>query len=303
MKTVLIVVNPRAGDGSRRRRVAELSEELKRHGLIARQITSLDRLAEEARALQEAGELRAVIAAGGDGTIAEVANRIGRGAPLGIFPLGTENLLAGYLGLNHDCTDFARCVAEGRTTWLDAGRANGRIFLLMAGIGFDAEVVRRLHDVRTGNIRHLSYAKPIWQAIRNYNYPELRVSCARQGEAWGEPIRCRWAFVSNVPRYGMGLQLAPAASPADGELDLCTFERGGFMAGLRYLIAVMRSRHQELAGCCTQRGQKLRIEADAEVPYELDGDPGGVLPLEIESLPSQFQIIVSPTWSLADLER
>ena len=240
-----------------------------------------------------------MIAAGGDGTIAEIANRTAAGTPLAVFPLGTENLLAKYLEVTHDCAAFADAIAEGRTTWIDAGRANGRIFLLMAGVGFDAEVVHRLHAERTGSIRHLTYVKPILQAIRKYNYPELRVFCSQAGEPWSEPIRCRWAFVFNVPRYGLGLNFVPDGNAADGQLDLCTFERGGLMAGLHYLIAIVRGRHQESPGFRAWRGPRLRIESDAQVPYELDGDASGKLPLEIEILPRQLRLLVPPNWSLA----
>ncbi len=149
-KTVLLTVNPMAGDGSRQRKITELIAELARRGFEPQQFTSLDELAATAKALQLRGELRAVVAAGGDGTIAEIANRTEAGTPLAVFPLGTENLLAKYLEMSHDCATFAETIAAGRTTWIDAGRANGRIFLLMAGVGFDAEVVRRLHAARPG---------------------------------------------------------------------------------------------------------------------------------------------------------
>ncbi len=71
------------------------------------------------------------------------------------------------------------------------------------------------------------------------------------------------------------------------------------MAGLGYLFAVLRNRHERLQECRTWRGHRLRIESDAEVPYELDGDPGGFLPVEIETLPGRIRMIVSPTWAPA----
>ena len=113
-----------------------------------------------------------------------------------------------------------------------ARRGPGRqpLFTLMAGCGFDADVVRRLHRQRTGNIHHLSYAKPILDSIRKYDYPELRVTYApadvvRRDELTAE-ITARWVFVVNLPRYAGGLSFAPQASGTDGLLDVCTFKEG-----------------------------------------------------------------------------
>ncbi len=209
LKTVIVVTNPMAGDGTRKAKVAQLVDALSHRGLQAELVTELDTLAQQLQAAQQRGDLRAVIAAGGDGTIAEIANRTEPGTPLAVFPLGTENLLAKYLETTQDIESLATAIAEGRTVTLDAGRAGGRLFLLMAGIGFDAEVVRQLHKARVGHIRHFSYVKPILNALRTYRYSELRVYCADQNGPWSEPVRCHWAFVFNIPRYGMGLKFAP----------------------------------------------------------------------------------------------
>src|SRR6185436_13997164 len=133
------------------------------------------------------GTLRAVVAAGGDGTIRLVAERTPPGTPLLILPLGTENLLARYLELSPDAPRLAQIISAGRACQFDAATANGRLFSLMAGCGFDADVVRRLHEARKGNIQHLSYAKPILDAIRTYDYPELRVRYA-PAEAAGDEL-------------------------------------------------------------------------------------------------------------------
>ena len=89
--------------------------------------------------------------------------------------MGTENLLAKYLRLGQDPNQIAEMVVAGRVRQLDVGSVNGRLFLIMLSCGFDAEVVRRLHEDRSGNIHHFSYAKPIIDAIRTYEYPPLRV--------------------------------------------------------------------------------------------------------------------------------
>ncbi len=257
--------------------------------------------------LHAAGRLRVVVAAGGDGTVAEVLNRTAPGVPLTVMPLGTENLLAKYLGMPRDGEAVATVIAAGATALHDAGAAAGRLFALMASFGFDAEVVRRLHVSRTGHIAHWSYAKPIWEAIRTYQYPELRIYCddGASGEQASSPaasaagssskpvaaigsvssdclIRARFAFLTNVPRYAFGLQFAPHALGDDGWLDLCTFRRGSFFSGLWYLGKLF-STGTGVAGLLVRPVRRLRIESDCPVPYELDGDASGFLPLECRS--------------------
>ena len=177
-RVALIAANPIAGARAGNSVVERLCAELERVSLEPRRVEKLEQLSSDAENLLAKGELRTVIAAGGDGTIAGVVNGTPPETPVAILPLGTENLLAKYLKITAEPAAIAQMIADGWTTWIDAGRANGRLFMLMASVGFDAEVVRLLHAARDGNIRHSTYIKPIVQTIRNYSYPELRVYCA-----------------------------------------------------------------------------------------------------------------------------
>ena len=176
------------------------------------------------------GELRCVVACGGDGTAAIVRNHTPLDVPLLLVPLGTENLLGRYV---------SQSAAAGRSprrrsneacrrfpwTWAAAaGTATGRhYFLTMISAGFDAEVVRRLHERRRGNITRLSYVQPTLAAIRSYEYPEMQLYCHDDAGDRLEPLRCRWVFGFNLPLYARGWQVAPEAVGTDGLLDVCTF--------------------------------------------------------------------------------
>jgi diacylglycerol kinase family enzyme len=297
---VLIAVNPRAGTGARQAVLAVFTEELSRRGYRAREFSTVDQLAEEASTLLGQGSLRAVVAAGGDGTLRLVAQRTPAGTPLLVLPLGTENLLARHLELSADARQLAEVLAAGWTCRFDAGLANGQLFSLMAGCGFDADVVRRLHESRRGNIQHLSYAKPILDAIRSYDYPELRVRYApaeSAGDALTAEIAARWVFVVNLPGYAGGLSFAPGACGADGLLDVCTFKEGSLWYGLMYLGGVMFGQHESMQDFQRVRTRQLVIESAAGVPFQLDGDPGGELPAEIQVLPGRLTLLVSRRWA------
>lgn len=296
---VLVAMNPRAGAGSSRRKVEQLTALLAEAGVPTTVLTSLDEVADRAAALHQAGTLRAVVAAGGDGTVAEIVNRIQAGVPVAVLPVGTENLLARYVGLNRGPEAVCQAVVEGWVASLDAGRAGGRLFLLMASAGFDADVVGRLHASRRGNISHFSYVKPILESIRSYDYPRLRIQVidAAPGDVQREQEVCAcWAFVFNLPCYGFGLKIAPWARGMDGRLDLCAFRGGSFWNGLNYLAQVLCGSHQSCPDTMVTRATKLRIESDRPAPYQLDGDPGGMLPVEIEVVTNHVCLIAPRVW-------
>lgn len=283
--------------------IDKLENLLNQEGYSVEVMSDIDRIAEQAESALQAGTLRAVVAAGGDGTVSLVVNRTPQGTPIVMLPLGTENLLSKYLGINADPAALCQTISSGATVRLDAGSANGKIFLLMVGCGFDAEVVRRLHEGRKGHIHHLSYVKPIFDSIRSYQYPEIRVYCdaeedfPQSGPAPENPIVARWAFVVNLPRYAVGLNLAPAAVGTDGLLDVCTFKEGSLLSGMLYLSGVFLGQHQSWDDCVTGRVKRVRIESEGSVPYQLDGDPGGFLPLEIEILPQRLNLLITEKWA------
>jgi diacylglycerol kinase (ATP) len=296
--TVLIGLNPFAGarDPGKRERVEQLRQRLQTLGFRSEIVTNRQALAEQAADECRQGRLSAVVAAGGDGTASDLVNRTEPGVPIALLPLGTENLLARYLGMPRDPAGVAQIIAAGESISLDVGRANGRLFLLMAGCGFDGEVVRRLHAARDGHITQWSYAKHILDSIRTYQYPQFRVTCRLSGSDFETPIEhsitARWAFVSNLPKYAGGLSFSPGAMGDDGRLDLCTFQGGSFWSGIRYLFGVLTRRHQSMGDCVMARATQLVFEAAEPVPYQLDGDPGGWLPLTIDVLPRRMTVIV-----------
>jgi diacylglycerol kinase (ATP) len=217
-----------------------------------------------------------------------LTNRTDDGVPLTLFPGGNENLLAFYYQMTKDPEQVCRVISEGVAARIDVGRANGRIFLVMIGCGFDAEVVNRLHANRTGHISLKNYFGPVAQTIRAYEYPELRACCDEDSQTEAS-LSARWFFVFNLPCYGGGFRLAPHADGSDGLLDLCAFRRGRFW---KCLASVVLRRHQRSADWTTRPVRRLRITSEAKVPYQLDGDPGGWLPLDVEVLPARLTLLV-----------
>jgi diacylglycerol kinase (ATP) len=333
---VAILVNPNAGPIAAQPGADRLAGLLKERGYKVEVFTDLAAATLQANRWHAEGSLRTLVGVGGDGTAAELVNRTDEGLPLTLFPGGNSNLLARYLGMTKDPEFVCRTIVDGVAARLDAGRANGRIFLLMIGCGFDAEVVNRVHEDRRGHISLKNYFQPIRDTLRNYAYPEIQASWEDGGEVTEEfkhilecgdssplsamrsetsrgsvvrgesgdesphskrSLSARWLFVFNLPCYGGGFRIAPHSDGSDGLLDVCGFVSGGFW---RHLAAVMLRRHQRSADWTACRRRRLRITSDAQVPYQIDGDPGGWLPLEVEVLPGRLTVVaprdaVTPT--------
>jgi len=285
---VIISMNPKSGATDVSDRIERLADLISAAGYLPEILTDLDQVSEKAAQYHQEGRLRALVGSGGDGTAAEMFNRAPRGTPLCIYPAGNENLLARYLGLEKSPSQIAKLVIDGQVARYDAVRADSRLFLLMIGVGFDAEVCRRLEEWRTGHVRSRHYIKPICSTLRKYKYPPIRVVSDELPE--GE-ITVHWAFAFNFPCYGGGFRIAPNADPSCGKLDLCTFNRSGRVSTLFFATSVLMRRHEKLSGCENVKIGKFRLESDGEVPYQLDGDFRGFLPVEIEIMPQVLNII------------
>ncbi len=296
---VLISVNPKAGRRSVAGRVERLTECLQNAGFQVEARTDLGEVAARANELHRQGRLRVLVGAGGDGTAAELTNRTEAGVPITLLAAGTANLLAKHFHLSGKPEKLCLAITGGRLVQLDAGRANGRLFLVMIGCGFDAEVVRQVHEHRLSSARrsaHIGYAtyfKPVWHSVRSYRYPGIQVYCEGPEGETARPLEVHWAFACNLPRYGWGIPLAPEAEGDDGLLDLCTYGGNSLLQGVVFAAAAQCGGwHRRLPGCRMLRAARFRFTSDQPVAYQLDGDPGGVLPVEVEVLPRRLTLLV-----------
>ncbi len=293
---IVVSYNPIAGLRSAEHRVERLTALLRSHGYEASVYTDLAEATRKANEAFAAGSLRALVGVGGDGTALELINRTCAGMPITLLPAGNESLLARYLGLTASPEALYRTICEGQLRRLDAGCCSGRLFASMVSCGFDAEVVHIVHRRRRGHMGTRHYFKPIWETIWTYRFPEIRIDIEHD-DSQAQPAQAliaRWCFVFNLPCYGGGFRICPQASGVDGLLDLCIFERGGFWPGLFYAAAVLARCHHALKLGTARRVKRLRISSSELVYYQIDGDPGGTLPVEVEVVPDRLTFIVPP---------
>jgi diacylglycerol kinase family enzyme len=266
----------------------------------------------------------AAVAIGGDGTIRGVAERlyalaeerataaagpavggvagaVGPAAdppPLLIVPLGTANLLGRHLGIDWDDDHLESQVLEairhGRVVRVDTARANGHLFLLMAGVGFDGAVVHELSRIRRGPITMASYLAPAAKMALGYSFPRIRVSVDGR---WVFGPERGVAFVGNVPEYGTGFPMLPHARPDDGLLDVCCMPCANLPEAARLFLLAAAGEHLQEEGVVYVRGKKVHVDAPGTpggVPVQVDGDAAGHTPLDAELLPARLGLIVPP---------
>lgn len=269
---VAIQRNPMSGSG-RRRPLLDFVRTLRRHGLRPRLYSQRTHLDQALADPDRRSALHALVAAGGDGTVLDVLNRH-PGVPIGILPLGTENLVARQFGIPRDGAAAADIVASGRTRPLDLGRIGNRRFAIMVSVGFDAAVIHAAHAARTGHIRRLHYVRPIARTSWTFDYPELHVF----PEDAAAPIAGRMVVAANLSSYALGLPIVPTARGDDGLLDVRIFQHRSTFHLLRDLSIVMSGRHERSSGVVRLRTQRLRIESATPVAAQADGDPAGTTP-------------------------
>jgi diacylglycerol kinase (ATP) len=295
-RSLILCMNPRAGSGARHKPVAAIRDSLEHAGYEVRETTDLHALCEMASAGRETGNLRAVLALGGDGTASVVRGHVPLDIPLLPIPMGTENLLSRHVGQLATPQAVCRTVEQGVVVPMDLGRADNQFFLLMISAGFDAQVIRSLHENRRGNIRRTAYVRPILESVRHYKYPQMQLRIQNGDANQPPPHLCRWLFGFNLPVYALGLPIAPDAVATDGLLDVCAFERGALWSAARYLWHVVRRIHLTLpdVALCRTGGFRLEPTTAASIAYQIDGEFGGILPVDVEVLAGQLKLLVSP---------
>lgn len=237
-------------------------------------------------------DARAVVVCGGDGTVREAASALsGRALPLTVLPLGTENIFAKVFGYRADAQFLARLLEDGKVRHLDMGQANGRVFLTVCGVGFDAEVVARLSALRAGHISHMSYIGPILRTWWGHRFEPLRIVADGIEVFAGRGL----AFVGNLNRYAMGLRILARARCDDGLLDLCVFPCSSRLGLAAHSLRTLLGRHTESGGTVYRQCRSIQIFSDDHVPVELDGDLAGHLPQEIKVLERSLAVLLPPS--------
>ncbi|HKZ80196.1 MAG TPA: diacylglycerol kinase family protein [Pyrinomonadaceae bacterium] len=292
----VVIANPKTGRyGSGKRADLEpVVEYLKTRGFDLKvELTSDPGEATSVAAAAAKEGIRDIIVAGGDGTINEaLQGLLGTNVRLGILPRGTANVLARELRLPLDCKEAAAVIAKGKTRQIHVGCAvdeqsgSRRYFFLMAGIGLDASVVRRVHPglkKRLGKgafwvsgLSHLARWQP-----SSFN---LQVN--------GQVFPATFAIIGKAASYGGNLRVTPRAQLERPEFEICIISSHSRLRYLQLLSYVMRS-----GVPADRRGvhflHATQVRATGDAPVQVDGELIGHLPMRFEIAPETVEVFVS----------
>ncbi len=268
---VLLLCNPTSGGG----------KSLAARGAVARALVSAGHHVTEratepgesaSAALQAAlSQQDVLVVMGGDGSVRGASHAAMRASvPVYVLPYGTENLFARHHGFTRGIDQLLASLRSRCVSTLDVCEANGQRFLIMASVGFDADVVAEVAAHRTGAISKFSYAMPIIRTAATWRGHAMTVECD------GGPPRAvppGTLVVANMPEYAARLDPVPSAVATDGRLDGLALP-GRTALGMAVAVACCWLRATKLLPTAVRLGgRELRIRGSQPFRFQLDGDP------------------------------
>jgi YegS/Rv2252/BmrU family lipid kinase len=234
-----------------------------------------------------------ILVLGGDGTINEVVNGMAHSqVPLAVLPGGTANVTAMELGLSSNLERAAQRLGECKARRIALGRLSGpageqRYFLLMGGVGLDADIVLKVNSdlkARTGKFAY--YVAGFRQFLSSVGQFEACLN--------GSKHRCGFVLASRVRNYGGDLEIASGASLLQDEFEVVAFEGKYSLRYAAYMTAVAVRSVQKLPGVHTYRTS--RVELSGHAPIQLDGEYSGRSPAVLETVPDALTLLIPDSY-------
>lgn len=288
---IKLIANPAAGSAARDR-IARAVMLLEQGGAVV-DVTLTGGRGDAVRAARDARhqEYDRIVAAGGDGTLNEVINGLAPSdIPLAFIPLGTTNVFALETQIPFNLEQACALALGGTPHRICLGQADGHRFLLMAGIGFDAEVVRGVSLRLKRRVGKLAYVISGVISLCRYR-PQLLEVVTEAGvrrQAYG-------VIISNGRLYGGRFVVSPSASLYKKTLSVCLLLRKTRL-GLLGTVAKIAAGRPLLIDEAVQLQARKVVVAGASVPVQVDGDYVGDLPQVFHSTFGEIQMVLPP-WS------
>jgi diacylglycerol kinase (ATP) len=292
----VVIFNPnagqklRAGGGLTEETLREL---LDRHGIQGRIVPTDSGEAAKAAAREaiDAGHTT-IVAAGGDGTIGQIAGElIGRtDVRLGMLPLGSVMNVPRMLGVPRDLDEATAVIAAGRTRLIDVGEANGVTFYEAASVGMHAQMFSTVQHFEDGD-----WGSPFRAIAIAFRYRPARMTV--ELDEGTVRTRALMVAVSNGAYMGAGMTVAPDARLDDGRFDVRVFRHFSKFELLRHLASIAFGRRRYSPHVSTYQSSRVRITSHSPLPCRADSNDLGMTPLECRSRHAALRVIVGPDYA------
>lgn len=297
LRNIHLVFNPVAGHSNSEADLALIRELLGPHCSLTVHLTTpecdADQLAQEAIARNA----DVVIAAGGDGTVSAVAGAlIGTDIPLGVIPRGTANAFCLALGIPTTITPIRSCcriILEQYTRVIDAARCNGKPMILLAGIGFEAEMVEKASREMKDQWGTLAYLMAGWQQLDEQEIFDVEAEV--EGKTYhlqaGAITIANAAPPTSVLAQGVGQVIFD-----DGLLDVTVATAESKLHAIRSILgafgAALIKTPLEQPNLIHTRFTRMKVKTDPPQKLVVDGEVVGTTPVEIECIPKGVTVLV-----------
>lgn len=235
-----------------------------------------------------AAGIEVIFAVGGDGTVHEIGRHlIGTSLALGVLPTGSGNGFARHLGMPLQSAASLRSCRGLRVETIDTATVNGRPFLGVMGLGFDAWIAEAFAGAGTRGLA--TYLRVGLQGFRRFEAQDYTL------EIDGVPMKKRALVVAvaNSSQYGNNARIAPLASLQDGLLDITIIERAPLLGAPVMLARLFSGTLHRSSGVSVHSGRRVTITRSGEGAAHLDGEPVHMpAAMTVEIVPRSLRVIV-----------
>ncbi len=290
---VLIVFNPVSGSGNRRI-VEAVQQALSNRGCdVSLYPTQSAGDATRYLAAYE-GQLDVVAVAGGDGTVNEVVNglrqRDNQSYRLALIPTGTTNVLAAELGIGKAPQRIADIIVNGREKPIYLGDINGRRFVLMAGVGYDAWVVDNVDLALKKKVGKLAYVLSMLKQLRHFGKKTYQLNVD------GESYQANSVVITNGRYYGGSFVISRQADLSKPTTQVLMISGNSPLKFIGILLGLPLGIMEKMPGMKSIAGRHIQIEqlnaTEQREPVQADGDSLAELPLNLRMENSPVRLLV-----------
>ncbi|RZM79156.1 YegS/Rv2252/BmrU family lipid kinase [Leptolyngbya iicbica] len=289
-----VVFNPVSGTGQPGDKLTEIQSALESLCHLTVRLTKPDLSAAQIAQDAVAAGADVVIAAGGDGTVSGVASAlVDTDVALGIIPTGTANAFASALNIPESVLDACDIIQTGQHQRVDTAWCNDRLMLLVACIGFEAELLDRMDREEKSQLGKLAIVTNSLKELRDVRQFETQLETP--DDQWHEPATA--VTIANAATVDMVLAQGPAAVTADDgnlSITLVTPEHqwGVVKSAANLFLSALQERTVDNDTVHSWQVPQVKVHTDPAQAVFVDGEPAGETPLTVKCHPRSLSVLI-----------